>query len=105
LVVIDGVRRTSDIDLVQDNPDFTLVYVEAAVRTRYERLQNRHQNEDDSTLTYEEFLEDHGNETERFIPELKPTASHVIENEGTLAELHHQVDVLMATLGRNKTNV
>lgn len=98
IVVIDGVRRLSDIDLVKTDPNFTLWYTEADAKIRYQRLHNRDENQDDSTLTFEEFLEDHSNETERFIPELKNHAEQVIENNGTLEELKSKVDDLMKTL-------
>ena len=99
IVVIDGVRRLSDIDLVKDKSNFTLWYTEADPKIRYQRLSKRHENEDDGTLTYEQFLEDHGNETERFIPALKEHAEVVIENDGSLEELHTKVDTLMNELG------
>lgn len=95
IVVIDGVRRLSDIDLVKDKSNFTLWYTEADQRIRYERLSKRRENQDDGTLTLEQFLEDHSNETERFIPELKAHAAHIIENNGSLEELQAQVDELM----------
>lgn len=98
IVVIDGVRRLSDIDLVKDKPNFTFWYTEADPKIRYERLSNRRENEDDGTLTFEQFLEDHSNETERFIPELKAHAEQVIENNGTLEALKERVDGLMKNL-------
>jgi dephospho-CoA kinase len=98
IVVIDGVRRLSDIDLVKEKPNFTLWYTDADVKTRFDRLHKRRENKDDGTLTYEEFLEDHGTETERFIPELKNHAKVVIENNGSLEELQAKVDALMKDL-------
>lgn len=98
IVVIDGVRRLSDIDLVKDNPNFTFWYTEADVNIRYQRLQGRRENEDDSRLTFEQFLEDHSNETERFIPELKQRAKFIIENNGTLEELQEKVDAIMKSI-------
>lgn len=95
IVVIDGVRRLSDIDLVKNKPDFTLWYTEAPLKLRYERLHNRRENKDDATLTFEQFVEDHSNETERFITELKERAHYVIENTGTLEELHQKIDNIM----------
>lgn len=99
IVVIDGIRRLSDIDLVKNKENFFMMYVEADIHTRFERLHNRRQNEDDGTITFEEFLEDHGNETERFIPELKKVAESVIMNEGTLEELEKTVDEIMKEKG------
>ena len=95
IVVIDGIRRLSDIDLVKDKPNFTLWYTDADVKIRYERLHKRIENQDDGSLTFEQFLEDHSNETERFITELKPKAKLVIENNGSLEELQAKVDEIM----------
>lgn len=99
LVIIDGVRRKSDIEAVSAFPEFSLLYVEAPMRTRYERLHNRHQNADDDTKTFEEFRKDHELETEVGIPDLKPQARFVVDNEGTLEELYAQVDGIMEGLG------
>ncbi|OGI24909.1 MAG: hypothetical protein A3E38_00125, partial [Candidatus Moranbacteria bacterium RIFCSPHIGHO2_12_FULL_54_9] len=49
LVVIDGIRRLSDIDLVRKLPEFTLIYIEADMERRYDRLTARRQNADDPT--------------------------------------------------------
>ena len=98
IVVIDGVRRLSDIDLVKDKPNFTLWYTDADVKIRYERLHKRRENQDDGSLTFEQFLEDHSNETERFITELKSKAQVVIENNGSLDELQAKVDDIMKNL-------
>jgi dephospho-CoA kinase len=98
IVVIDGVRRLSDIDLVKDRPEFILVYTETDLQTRYDRLHKRGQNDDDSTLTFEQFVEDHQNETERGIQGLKQYAALTIENNGTLEELYAKVDAFVATL-------
>lgn len=100
LVVIDGVRRHTDIKAVSGLPEFSLVYVEADMRTRYERIVKRRQNADDATKTFEDFQRDHLLETEVGIPELKADARSVISNEGTLEELRAQVDEIMAELNR-----
>lgn len=99
LVVIDGVRRKSDIEAVRAFPEFSLLYVEADMRLRYDRLHNRHQNADDDTKTFEEFRKDHELETEVGIPELKPQARFVVDNAGTLEELYARVDAVMEELG------
>lgn len=98
LVVIDGIRRSSDIDLVRKLPEFTLVYVEADMRRRYERLTGRRQNADDQTKTFEEFQTDHLLETEVTIPSLRADAKHIINNDSSLEDLYAQVDKVMEVL-------
>jgi dephospho-CoA kinase len=98
LVVIDGVRRHSDIEAVKGHPEFSLIYVEADMRIRYERIVKRRQNSDDETKTFEEFKKDHLLETEIAIPELKDHSRFVVDNSGTLEDLFGQVDAVMAEL-------
>lgn len=98
LVVIDGIRRLSDIDLVKKLPEFTLIYVEADMQRRYDRLTGRRQNVDDQTKTFEEFKQDHLLETEMTIPPLRVDAKYIINNDGTLEELYAQADKVMEEL-------
>lgn len=98
LVVIDGVRRQSDIEAVKGFSEFALVYVEASMETRYGRIVKRHQNADDDTKTFEEFKKDHQLETEVGIPALKAGARYVIDNEAGLEELYAQVDAVVAEM-------
>ncbi len=100
LVVIDGVRRPSDIEAVKGFSEFALVYVEASMETRYGRIVKRHQNADDDTKTFEEFKRDHLLETEVGIPALKSSARYVIENEAGLQELYAKVDAVVAEMRR-----
>lgn len=101
LVVIDGIRRVSDIDLVRKLPEFTLVYVEADMERRYNRLTGRHQNVDDQTKTFDEFKQDHLLETELSIPPLRVDAKYIINNDGTLEELYEQVDKVIVELRKD----
>ncbi len=100
LVIIDGVRRQPDVEIL-GNDNFTLLYVEAALETRYQRIVGRHENADDAK-SFEEFLLDHQKETEVTIPPLKTFAKAVIHNEGTYEELLQEVDSIMEKLGITK---
>lgn len=103
LVVIDGIRRLSDIDLVKKLPEFTLIYVEADMQRRYERLTGRRQNADDPTKTFEEFKQDHLLETEISVPPLRVDARYIINNDGTLEELHAQADKVIEELRKENS--
>lgn len=100
IVVIDGVRRQSDIEAVKGFPEFSLLYVEASIETRYSRIVRRRQNADDDTKTFEDFQKDHLLETEVGIPALKGQARYVIDNEGPLEELYAKVDGALAEMRR-----
>lgn len=98
IVVIDGVRRPMDIEILGKNPEFSLVYVEADFMVRYERIKGRGQNSDDAGKTIEAFKADHLLETEVTIPALRSEADHIINNDGTFEALIEQVDAVMDRL-------
>lgn len=92
IIVIDGVRRLDDIKYLKKLPEFKLVYVEASIEKRYERIVQRGENSDDTTKTFEEFKKDHERETELQIKDLKNFANIVVDNNGNLDELHKQLN-------------
>jgi len=98
LVVVDGVRRASDIIHLEAEEHFYFVYVETSPEARYERLIKRHQNTDDTTKTEVQFGKDALLETETQISALKERADFVIDNDGTLEELYAQVDTIVEKL-------
>lgn len=96
IIVIDGVRRSSDIDFARKQPGFIFIYVEADIRKRYERIIQREQNTDDTTKTFQEFLTDHTLETEVTIPLLRTEADHIVNNDSTLEDFYRQVDDIVS---------
>ena len=54
--MIDGVRRLSDLDGIRENPNFQLLYIDAPLEVRYQRILHRAQNSGDNKKTYEQFL-------------------------------------------------
>lgn len=95
IVIIDGIRRLADIEHLRKLPNFLLVEIFAEPKTRHERLVKRGENPDDVTKTYEEFLADHQRSTEITIPDVIPLAKSHIDNNGTLDELHAQIDQIV----------
>lgn len=94
-IVVDGVRRLSDILLLKQEPNFHLLYVDASIQLRYERIVKRVQNADDQTKTFEEFQQDNEREAEISIKALQSQADGVVENDGDLEKLFQQVDVFI----------
>lgn len=92
IIAIDGVRRLADISYLQKIPGFKLVYIEADMEKRYERIVGRGENSDDTTKTFEDFKKDHQREAERQIKDLKNNAEYIINNNGNLEELYKQID-------------
>jgi len=96
LIIVDGVRRLSDIKFLMLLPNFVLVKIETDYKIRYERLIKRGENSDDNSKTYEQFLADHQKSTEITIPEVMEKATETINNDGSLEDLHNQLDTLVA---------
>lgn len=95
IIVIDGVRRIDDIEYLKKLPEFKLVYIEAEMEIRYERLIKRRENSDDAEKTFEEFKADHEREAELQIKDLKNYADFNINNDGTFLEFYHQIDSII----------
>jgi dephospho-CoA kinase len=100
LIVIDGVRRLEDVKYLRELPDFKLCYISAPMRARYERMVKRGEKADDATKTFEEFEKDHQREAERGITQLEAFAADVIDNSGSLPELHAALDAIVGKYGQ-----
>ncbi len=95
IIVVDGIRRLADIEYLKKLPHFVMVEIFANPETRYTRLTQRGENADDTTKTYEQFLNDHQRSTELSILEVIPFAKERIDNNGTEADLYRQLDDLV----------
>lgn len=96
IVCVDGIRRLADIVELRKLPNFTIVFIDAEQRLRYERLIQRSENSDDRTKTFEEFVADGQRPTELSINEVADIAHVTINNNGTLDEFHAQLDKILA---------
>lgn len=100
IVVVDGVRRMTDIEYLSQVPYFKLIYVDSDIQTRYERVTKRNENPNDAKKTFEEFKQDNEDESELQIRDLKSYANYVVDNNRTYQELYKQVDeILKQNLG------
>jgi dephospho-CoA kinase len=95
VVIVDGIRRESDIEYLKKMKGFKLIYVEADMKIRYERIIKRGENADDNRKTFEEFKKDHQGEAELQIKGLKGIADIVLDNNGTLEDLYQQIDDIL----------
>ncbi len=98
VVVIDGVRRFTDIEHLNELPNFILVKIDADSKVRYERMKIRNENAGDDKKTFEQFLEDHNAEADKQIPEVMKTAKYSIDNSGTLEDLYKQINEIIKKL-------
>lgn len=95
IVIIDGVRRWTDIEHLKEIPGFKLVGLKVNAKTRYQRLTKRGENTDDTTKTWEEFQKDSNAEAEVHIQEMVEKADVVIDNNGSLEDFYNQLDKLV----------
>ena len=94
IIVSEGIRRLDDIKYLQQNPNFILIRIDADEKIRYSRLTTRTENTDDKTKTFNQFISDHQKETELTIPEVMNLATETLNNDGSLENLHTQIDSL-----------
>ena len=95
VIVVDGVRRFSDITYLKKINNFKLVYVTADIKKRYERLLKRTENTDDQLKSFEEFKNDHKQEAEIEIVEVGTKADFKINNDGSFKELYDQIEEIL----------
>ena len=88
---------------MREHPNAILLAIDADQRTRYERIHVR-QSELDS-VTFEEFQAQEEREMENTEPHKQniqaviDQADHHLTNNGSLEELHAQIDAVLAELG------
>jgi dephospho-CoA kinase len=99
LVVVEGIRRPTDITYLSEIPGFHLIYITADPKIRWERLVKRAENPGDTEKTYEEFLEDEQAEADRLIKELGAQAEITINNDRTMDELFAQLEKILQDYG------
>lgn len=95
LVVIEGIRRPSDITEMKE---LVLVAIDTDSRNRFERLHGRGEKPDDATKTWEEFQKESGHESEQKIKKLMHQSIYTINNNGTTDELYGQIDGMMTRI-------
>jgi len=94
-LILDGIRRLSDIDAAKTMPGFVLWAVQADSQTRYQRLVRRQQNAGDQQKTYEQFLNDEQSEADKTIAAVAAQSRIIIDNNGDLEKLYKKIDELM----------
>ena len=92
VVIIDGVRRIEDIKYLKELADFELIFVDAEMKIRYERIIKRGENSDDNNKTFEEFKKDAKRNAELKIAGLKQIADKIINNNSDLENFYRQID-------------
>jgi Dephospho-CoA kinase len=95
IVMVEGIRRFSDIKFLGDLKGFVLVRIAADEKIRYERLVKRAQNQNDKEKTFEQFIVDHQAEPELEIPKVMAEAKEEINNDGDFGALYAQIEKVL----------
>ncbi len=103
LIIVDGARRMADVEYLSKLEGYHLIYITATLETRYERVKNRGEKVDEKNMSFEQFKQDNERSTEVSIREVATHAEKTLNNDGTLEQLHTQVDALLTDYGLAKT--
>lgn len=98
IVVVDGIRKKAELDVLCKHEGFVFFFIDATLRTRYERIHNRNEKADDATKTYEQFVADHDRAADCEIPDLKQYAGFIVDNNGDREDMQHQVDEIIKNI-------
>ena len=98
MIVIDGVRRLPDIEILRSLPEFKLLFIDTDIENRYQRLIQRNENIDDRNKTFDDFQKEDQAEAEINIDKLKSIADYIIDNNGNIDNLYKQIDKIITEL-------
>lgn len=95
IILIDGIRGYEEVKLFKKEltKDFILIGIFASPKTRFERLKTRGENWD--MKTWEEFEWRDGIELSWGLGNAIALADYIIDNSGTIEDLHKRIDDLM----------
>lgn len=97
--VIDSFRNPDEVKAFKKNENFILLSIDASPKVRFKRMQARNREKD--ATTYETFLEVEKREltsadpSKQNLQSCAQLADHHILNEGTLSDLHKQLEKLL----------
>ncbi len=102
-VVLESIRTLGEIESLRKvSPDFLLLAITADQKKRYERILVRGSSTDH--ITFEKFVSDEDREMTNTDPNKQniagciAVAEYVIENDGSLEELHTKIDEIMGKM-------
>lgn len=95
LIIIDGVRRFTDLENLKDIPGFHLIAIKTDTQLAYQRYIDRNENIGDAEMSYEVFLEKQKAEADRQIPQVMATAEYTLENNNSFDDFSQKIDQLI----------
>lgn len=97
-IVIDGLRYQAELTICGQLPNFYLLNITAPIDVRFERMKFRHEKNDETNMSYSEFVQREQDATEQEIVIVQQCAQMTIHNTGSKADLYHAIDQWLLTL-------
>lgn len=97
-IIIEGIRRASDMACLQKLPGFRTVYLTADPEIRWRRLVERNENSGDANKTFEDFTRDEETEVDQNTKIVGREAEFIIVNNGSIEELYDQIEKVLKKL-------
>lgn len=91
IIVVDGIRRQPEVDLVKSFPGSILIYLTTNSQVRFERIKARGERENERSMTHEEFIEEESLPTEQYFDQMKEMADLTLENSEDLEEFRQTI--------------
>lgn len=104
IVIFDGVRWDSDVELIRSFPENYIIYVTANLDIRFKRIKNRKEKAFEEGTTMDQFMHEEKKLTELQIPKIGETADFKLENNSNLDELKRQVNTFCQKLILQESN-
>ena len=98
IVLFDGVRWATDVEVIRSFPKHKLVYITAPLKLRFDRLKLRKEKTYEETTSFAQFLKEEEAKNELDIPKIGSKADFKILNDGSLDELKAKVEEFLASL-------
>jgi dephospho-CoA kinase len=98
IIVVEGIRRPSDVSYLKDLPGFHLIAMKADLKIRYKRITERNENPDDQTKTFEQFKQEQSQESEGKVQKIMKEANFVTDNNGNTESMYEQIDDILDSL-------
>lgn len=102
VVVIDGVRRYTDIEHFFKFKNFFLIFIDTDEQLRFKRYVKRNESPGDSQMEFNEFNKRDTAESETQIEALKGKAHFVITNNGNTDEFYLKIEEAISKIHENK---
>lgn len=95
LLIFDGLRKLDELKYLKKIKGLKFIYVLADEKIRYQRLIKRGEKEDDRKKSRAQFKRDHKLASEKDISRLKKSADYLLDNSGSLADLHENIEKII----------